>query len=405
MMKATTFFRPSASVARVATKLESTPPLKPRTTRSKPTLRTSLRVNSSRMPRTIPGLIRSGGKTGSERLAGALMPHSTQLVDRELDPLNAQQGIGQPLAADVAQVDIGDDERLVGILLLRNDVTVRADDHRTAPEVRAVLIPHPVAVQEEGRQKLGVGPGDEVVRLRRSQPLVGRDAPSWARGGTDDHVDALETQNVRARQMPDVLADEHPRPPKSCFEAAETITGGEITPLIEHPIGREVHLAVKVDQLTAAEVEAGVEVAMIGLFDDRTHHNVQLAREGAQLIHDGALERDRALRYQVLEEIAGQAELREHQQLDARLARLSHPLAVALEVASAVAEGGIHLNQPDREPAVPTHVPTRLWRSGLRDSRVAFLPRASHRAMAGAISSQSPRCTAARGRASRKAVP
>src|SRR5712664_145131 len=122
MMKATTFFGPSASVASVATRLESTPPLKPSTTRSNPTLRTSLRMKPTRMPRTSSGLIRSGGKTGSERLAGALMPDASQLVDGKFEPLIAQQRIGQPLAADVGQVDAGDDERLIGIFLLGDDV-------------------------------------------------------------------------------------------------------------------------------------------------------------------------------------------------------------------------------------------------------------------------------------------
>src|SRR3979411_3143401 len=105
MMKATTFFGPSASVASVATRLESTPPLKPRTTRSKPTFRTSLRMKPTRMPRTSSGLIRSGGKTGSVRLAGALMPDPSQLVDGQLDPLVAQQRIGEPLTADGTPVE------------------------------------------------------------------------------------------------------------------------------------------------------------------------------------------------------------------------------------------------------------------------------------------------------------
>src|ERR1700736_6949976 len=124
MMKATTFFGRSASVASVATRLESTPPLRPRTTRSKPTLRTSLRMNPTRIPRTSSGLIRSGGKTGSERLAGALMPGSAQLVDGQLDPLVAQQGGGDALSAGVPQIDVGKEERLAGALLVRDDVAV-----------------------------------------------------------------------------------------------------------------------------------------------------------------------------------------------------------------------------------------------------------------------------------------
>src|ERR1700730_5392569 len=130
MMKATTFFGPSASVASVATRLESTPPLRPRTTRSKPTLRNSLRMNPTRIPRTSSGLIRSGGKTGSERLAGALMPGSAQLVDGQLDPLVAQQGVGEPFAADVPKIDVGQDERLGGVLLFRHCVAARPGHRR-----------------------------------------------------------------------------------------------------------------------------------------------------------------------------------------------------------------------------------------------------------------------------------
>src|SRR2546422_1253740 len=168
MMKATTFFGPSASVASVATRLESTPPLNPRTTRSNPTLRTSLLMKPTRMRRTSSGLIRSGGKTGSERLAGALMQDPAEFVDGQLEPLIAQQRIGEPFAPDLPQVDGGQDECLVGVFLLRDDVAVGADHHGTAPEIRAILVPDPVAVEEEGRQELGVGAADEAVRLRGS---------------------------------------------------------------------------------------------------------------------------------------------------------------------------------------------------------------------------------------------
>src|SRR5438132_11433269 len=119
MIRARTLSAPSASAARVATRLESTPPLRPRTTRSKPTFRTSLRMKPTRMPRTSSGLIRSGGKTGSERLAGALMPDPAEFVDGELEPLVAQQRIGEPLGAALPQIEVGGDGRLVGMLLLR----------------------------------------------------------------------------------------------------------------------------------------------------------------------------------------------------------------------------------------------------------------------------------------------
>src|SRR5947209_11158442 len=157
MITPSTFFGPSACAASVATRLESTPPLSPSTTRSKPTLRTSFWMNPTRIFRTSSGLIWSGGKTGSERLAGALMPDSAKLVDGELDPLVTQQRIGQPLASNIGEVDVGEHKRLVGILLLRDDVTVGPDHHRTAPEVGAILEADAIAVEEESRQELGVG--------------------------------------------------------------------------------------------------------------------------------------------------------------------------------------------------------------------------------------------------------
>src|ERR1700686_2261508 len=156
MMKATTFLGPSASAASVATRLESTPPLSPSTTRSKPTLRTSFRMKPTRMRRTSSGLIASGGKTGSERLAGTFMPDPAQLVDGQFEMLVTQQRIGQPLAANIGELEVGPNQRLVGVLLLGDDVAIRPDHHRATPEVGPVLEANPVAIEEERRQELGV---------------------------------------------------------------------------------------------------------------------------------------------------------------------------------------------------------------------------------------------------------
>src|SRR5437763_14167244 len=115
MITARTLSAPSASAASVATRLESTPPLKPRTTRSNPTLRTSLLMKPTRMRRTSSGLIRSGGKAGSERLTGALIQDPAKFVDGQLEPLDAQQRIGEPLAPDVPQCEVGEGGHLVSI--------------------------------------------------------------------------------------------------------------------------------------------------------------------------------------------------------------------------------------------------------------------------------------------------
>src|ERR1700730_7702008 len=275
MIRASTLSAPSASAASVATRLESTPPLSPRTTRSKPTLRTSLRMNPTRIPRISSGLIRSGGKTGSERLAGALMPDSSQLVDGEFESLIPQHRVRQALAAHLTQVEGGQDEGFVGVFLLRDDVNVRTDHHRAAPKIGPILVSHPVAIEEKGRQKLGVGAADQAVGLRGSQPLVGGDAPPRAGGRTDDHVHPFEAEDVGARQVPDVFAHQHAGPPESGREAAEAIPRRKIPLLIEHAVGREVHLAVQVDEFAAAEVEAGVEVPVMRRLEARAHGTCQ----------------------------------------------------------------------------------------------------------------------------------
>src|SRR5256885_10080862 len=122
MITARTLSAPSASAASVATRLESTPPLKPSTTRSNPTLRTSLLMKPTRMRRTSSGLIRSGGKAGSERPAGTLMPDPAEFVDSQLEPLVAQQRIGEPLAPDLPQIERGENQPLVCIFLPGDDV-------------------------------------------------------------------------------------------------------------------------------------------------------------------------------------------------------------------------------------------------------------------------------------------
>src|SRR3984893_4765583 len=278
MITPSTFFGPSAWEASVATRLESTPPLRPRTTRSKPTLRTSFWMNPTRIPRTNSGLIASGGNTGSERLAGALMRDPAELVDGQLEPLVTQQRIGEPLAAHIGKGQGREHQRLVGVLMLRDDVAVGSDHHRAAPEVGPVLEADAIAVEKKHGKELSVRPAHEGVRLGRPQPLVGRDAATRAGRGADDHVHAFQAQDVRARKVPDILTDQDPSASEWGRETPEAITWGEVPLLIEHAVGWQVDLAVHVQELAPRKVQAGVEVAVIGRLDHRAQHDVELGR-------------------------------------------------------------------------------------------------------------------------------
>src|SRR2546430_11461084 len=107
MIRARTLSAPSASAASVATRLESTPPLKPRTTRSNLTFRTSLLMKPTRMRRTSSGVIRSGGKAGSEMLTRALTQEPAEIGYVQLEPIVAQQWIGEALQPAVPQIEVG----------------------------------------------------------------------------------------------------------------------------------------------------------------------------------------------------------------------------------------------------------------------------------------------------------
>src|SRR5438093_13406179 len=94
--------------------------------------------------------------------------------------------------------------------------------------------------------------------------------------------------------------------------------------LFEHAIGREIHHSVDMHELATAEVKARVEVAVIRLFDHGTQHDVQVARQGKQVLHGGAVKLDRAVHNQVPQKVPGQAEFGEYEPLEAGGERLCH---------------------------------------------------------------------------------
>src|SRR5947209_10482064 len=101
-----------------------------------------------------------------------------------------------------------------------------------------------------------------------------------------------------------------------------------------------------------AEVEAGIEVPVVGFLDDGADHHIQTLGELTQLANDGTFEPDRAFRDEVLEEIAGQTELGKDEKLGPRLGRLPHPVAMPLEIPVAVAQCRVHLRQGNGQAAI-----------------------------------------------------
>src|SRR5438270_8073041 len=137
-----------------------------------------------------------------------------------------------------------------------------------------------------------------------------------------------------------------------------------------------------------AEVEAGIEVPVVGFLDDGADHHIQTLGEVTQLANDWIFKPDRAFRDEVLEEIARQTELGKDDKLGARVGRLPHPVAMALEISVAVAECRIHLRQGNGQATILAHA-SAAWRS------LSAGGNRTHCAIAGAIASHAATWTAA----------
>src|ERR1022692_1640604 len=114
--------------------------------------------------------------------------------------------------------------------------------------------------------------------------------------------------------MPEVLADEDARPPamlgavpKRHVERAESIPGSQVPLLVEEAVGREVHLAVDVDDLATADVQRGVVEPMLTALENQAGHDVDaaLSRCIAKRVDLRCAEAERYLRDLVLEEVPG----------------------------------------------------------------------------------------------------
>src|ERR1044071_816686 len=296
MQTASTFFAPSASAVSAALSAESTPPDRPITALLMPVLCTSLRTKRVRISR------RSGALVGIWIIAASgradLPPSSLlwisffarfrrgpladahQLVDREIDVLIAQQRRHGALAAHGFERDFAEKKILVVVFRLGDSLAERIDDLRSAPEADAVLEAAAVAVDHEQAVGLGVGAVDHlpVARVVVLDLSIDNTAQR-ARRRAKHRQRAVQSGHVDGRWMPEILADQKRQPPELGFKSADAIAAREITLLVEHPIGRQINLAVGVARMAVLEIDRRVEKPMIGAFLDQAGDERQLAAE------------------------------------------------------------------------------------------------------------------------------
>ena len=156
-------------------------------------------------------------------------------------------------------------------------------------------------------------PGDDDTLTRIWAPSS---ASSWAHG-----------------EMPEVLADRQPEPdPEPRRRRPQEIARGEEPPLVEQPVRGKEQLPVDVPDPTVLEQRRRDEQAVIGRLLDERHDRREVLRRGREAGQARVVEADRHLRGEILEQIAGQAELREDDEAGAPPAGLLDQLVVAGEV-------------------------------------------------------------------------
>ena len=212
---------------------------------------------------------------------GALGDDPLQLAHVQLRALVAQQRQGDPLAPDVGGRDLDREQALVVERRREDGLAVRGDDLRPSPERDRLVDPDAVAEDDERRRQLGVGPHQRPPRGRRAESdLVGRrEVAPRRRRDVDQDLGAVERQQLRHRQVPEVLADADPEPdPEPRRHRAQQVARREEPALVEQTVGRQEQLPVDVADLAVLEQGGRDEQPVVRRFLDERDDGRQPAR-------------------------------------------------------------------------------------------------------------------------------
>ena len=212
--------------------------------------------------------------------------------------------------------------------------------------------PDAVHEDDEAGRELGVGPVQGAPRRGRPQAdLVDRGDVAPRRGRhVDEHLRAVERQQLGAGQVPEVLADAdaeaHAEP---AGHGTQDRPGREEAALVEQAVRGQEDLAVDVADLALLQQrrrdEQAVVVRLLHEGDDRR----QVPGRRASSTRRGSSTRIATSGGEVLEQVAGQAQLRKDDQPGATRARLGEELVVARQVLLESAEARRDLGKRDAQ--------------------------------------------------------
>src|SRR5687768_603532 len=106
--------------------------------------------------------------------------------------------------------------------------------------------------------------------------------------------------------MPQILADQQRQSAELGLEGAHAIAAREITLLVEHPVRREIDLAMRMTDLAGLEIDRRVEKSMVRTFFDQAGDERYLATELEKIYHFGRFRRESDAWHGVAQEIAGE---------------------------------------------------------------------------------------------------
>ena len=150
--------------------------------------------------------------------------------------------------------------------------------------------------------------------------------------------------------MPEVLADPDPDPDaQPRRHGAQHVAGREEAPFVEEAVRRQEHLAVDVAELSVLEEGGRDEQAVVCRFLDERDDRGQTGRGGGESSQPRIVQPHRHLAREVLELIAGEAELREDHQVRTGRPGLVEEGMVTVEIRLEIAQARRDLGEGDGE--------------------------------------------------------
>ena len=150
--------------------------------------------------------------------------------------------------------------------------------------------------------------------------------------------------------MPEILADADAQTyPEARVDRTQPVTGAEETLLVEQPVVGQIGLAVHVPDRPVLEQRRGDEQLLVGRALDEADHHAHAAHLLGELAQARAVGAQGDLGVEVTEQVTGQAELREDEQLDTRRPGLADHRAMVGQVVVHAAERRCELAEADAQ--------------------------------------------------------